>query len=53
MIQNNEINRVNRDAAPELLAALKECLFELEALGWGEAGYTKRAKAAIAKATKG
>jgi len=37
-------------AAPELLEALKECLGELERLGWGGAGYTDLAHAAIAKA---
>ena len=37
----------------DLLAALKECLSELESLGWGEAGYTNRATAAIAKAKEG
>jgi hypothetical protein len=40
-------------AAPDLLAALEECLSELESLGWGEAGYTHRANAAIAKAKGG
>jgi hypothetical protein len=37
-------------AAPDLLAALEECVQELEKLGWGCAGYTDNAHAAIAKA---
>tara|TARA_Y100000310_G_scaffold191839_1_gene191769 strand:- start:461 stop:652 length:192 start_codon:yes stop_codon:yes gene_type:complete len=40
------------DVWKEMLEALQECLWELEHLGWGEAGYTKMARAAIAKANQ-
>lgn len=36
-----------RDAAAAMLASLKELLQEAEAVGWGCAGYTDNAKAAI------
>ena len=38
-------------AAPDLLDALIECVSELEGVGWGGAGYTDLAHAAIAAAT--
>jgi len=38
-------------AAPMMLDALKECVSELEGVGWGGAGYTDLAHAAIAAAT--
>jgi len=46
-----EADRTLFEAAPMMLDALKECVSELEGVGWGGAGYTDLAHAAIAAAT--
>jgi hypothetical protein len=50
-VRHAEANARLIAAAPDLLEALKECVSELEGVGWGGAGYTDLAHAAIAAAT--